>query len=58
MDINDIKLRDTIIKILESDPRPSYQNDENRIYGFAVGGYEIKFKVQNGKVIITEVKNG
>ncbi len=56
--INDIKLRDTIIKILESDPRPSYQNDENRIYGFTVGGYEIKFKVQNGKVIITEAKNG
>ncbi len=56
--INDIKLRDTIIKILESDPHPSYQNDENRIYGFTVGGYEIKFKVQNGKAIIKEVENG
>ncbi|MGN0528886.1 MAG: tRNA (N6-threonylcarbamoyladenosine(37)-N6)-methyltransferase TrmO [Eubacterium sp.] len=56
--INDIKLRDTIIKILESDPRPSYQNDENRIYGFTVGGYEIKFKVKDGKAVITEAKNG
>lgn len=56
--INDIKLRDTIIKILESDPRPSYQNDENRIYGFTVGGYEIKFKVQDGKAVITEAENG
>ncbi len=31
--------------ILSSDPRPAYQNDPNREYGFVYGKYNIRFKV-------------
>ena len=41
---------DTLKGILAEDPRPSYIEDENRIYGFSFAGFEIKFKVK-GKVL-------
>ena len=41
------EISNDIIQILKSDPRPAYQNDEDRIYGFNYAGYEIKFKVVN-----------
>ncbi len=31
--------------VVAEDPRPSYQDDENREYGFSYSGYEIKFTV-------------
>lgn len=34
-----------LTEILAQDPRPSYQNDPERIYGFEYEGFEIKFKV-------------
>ena len=37
-----------LIKLLSGDPRPSYQNDNERIYGFEFGGMEIKFTVDDG----------
>lgn len=43
----------TLTAILANDPRPSYQNDPKRIYGFEFNGREIKFTV-NDKVL--EVK--
>lgn len=36
-----------LTEILAQDPRPSYQDDPERIYGFPFDGYEIKFKVSN-----------
>jgi len=36
---------DTITETLMQDPRPSYQEDPERIYGMVLGEYEIKFKV-------------
>ncbi len=52
-------MRRTVFEILESDPRPSYQNDAGRIYGFEFGKCEIKFKVsdRNLTVISTEKIN-
>lgn len=34
-----------LLEILEQDPRPAYQEDPERIYGFNFAGKEIKFKV-------------
>ena len=34
-------------KILEGDPRPGYQKDNERIYSFEFSGYKIKFKVED-----------
>lgn len=40
--------RETLIKVLKQDPRPSYQQeDEDRIYGMFFANYEIKFRVIN-----------
>ncbi len=32
-------------KVLEQDPRPAYQEDPDRVYGFEFGGKNVKFKV-------------
>lgn len=37
-------------EVLSYDPRPGYQDDAERVYGFAYGGYDIKFKVREGVV--------
>lgn len=36
--------------ILSGDPRPSYQDDPDRVYGFEFAGFEVKFTVCNGTV--------
>lgn len=41
-----IKKRDALLSLLAQDPRPSYHNDPERIYGFRFAGFEIKFKVE------------
>lgn len=33
--------------MLEQDPRPSYQNSEERVYGLSFAGMEIKFQVKD-----------
>ena len=53
----DEKRRKAIKEILASDPRPSYHNDE-RIYGFRFADYEIKFKVADGILTVTDVESG
>ena len=37
---------------LAFDPRPGYKGDGERIYGFGYGGYDIKFKVNNGLLTV------
>ncbi|MBR3803590.1 MAG: tRNA (N6-threonylcarbamoyladenosine(37)-N6)-methyltransferase TrmO [Clostridia bacterium] len=44
--------RDTLTAILVQDPRPSYQNDAERVYGFGFAGYEIKFTVSDGVLTV------
>ena len=41
--------------VLAQDPRPSYQNDAERIYGLAFGGFDIRFTVQDGVLHVCEV---
>ena len=45
-----------LIKVLEQDPRPSYIDDSERIYGVSFAGYNVKFKVQGGILTVCEVK--
>lgn len=47
--------REEIINILKGDPRPSYQDDGERIYGMSYKDYEIKFKVNNGIMVVTDI---
>ncbi len=47
--------REALIKILEHDPRPSYQDDPEREYGFRFSDYEIFFKVSDDALTVTRV---
>lgn len=44
-----------IYAILEQDPRPSYQNDPERIYGIKYAGMNIRFRVDNGCLYICSI---
>ena len=52
----EISKQKTLIEILEQDPRPSYQNDPEREYGMLFSDYEIFFKVREGTLTVTDVK--
>lgn len=41
---------------ISDDPRPSYQNDPNRVYHIVISNYEVGFKVDNQTATVTEVK--
>lgn len=41
--------------ILAEDPRPSYIDDPERIYGVEFAGYDIRFKVSEDTLTVTEV---
>lgn len=45
--------RQGLIQSLKQDPRPSYQKDPGRIYGFFFGGREIKFRVDDKEGVLT-----
>lgn len=44
-----------LTQILKQDPRPSYQKDPERIYGMSYGGMEIKFRVEQKKLIVLKI---
>lgn len=46
--------RKGLLQCLADDPRPSYQNDE-RIYGMAFAGFQIKFIVKDKTLTVLEV---
>lgn len=48
---------DGLYGILAQDPRPSYQDDPERIYGFEYAGYEVKFRVNGIKLCVVEISN-
>ncbi len=48
---------DNLIEILKYDPRPSYHDDKNRVYGMSYGDYQVKFKVEDNKLIIINIEN-
>ena len=53
--IPDEKL-DALIAVLADDPRPTYIDDGERIYGISFGGYEIKFRVTDGTLSVIKTE--
>ena len=43
-------------EVLSFDPRPGYQTDEERTYGFPYAGYDIRFKVSGQTLRVIEAK--
>lgn len=52
----DKEKKEEIINILRNDPRPSYQEDGERIYSMCYGEYEIKFSVISDILIIKDIR--
>lgn len=44
-----------IIKVLEQDPRPQYQDDPDRKYGVAFAGFDVRFKVKDNILNVVEI---
>ncbi len=45
-----------LIEALKNDPRPSYIDDSDRIFGFFYDSYEIKFKVEGKTLTVTSIE--
>ena len=49
--------QEALLAVLAQDPRPSYQNNPERIYGLRFAGMEIKFRVENDVLYVIHVKH-
>lgn len=47
--------RSALLGVLRQDPRPSYQNDPQRIYGLCFAGFDVSFRVADGVLTIVSV---
>lgn len=47
--------RKVVMQILSQDPRPSYQNDPERVYGMGFAGFEVKFRVEGSTLYVVSV---
>lgn len=50
--------REALLGVLAEDPRPSYQDDPERVYGMAFAGVEVKFTVSEDILTVTAVEQG
>lgn len=46
---------EALLGILRSDPRPSYQDEPGRIYGFPFAGCEVRFRVEGDEAFLLEL---
>jgi len=47
--------RTALLGVLRHDPRPAYQDDPERIYGMAFGGFDVKFSVDCGVLRVLDI---
>ena len=47
--------REALRGVLAQDPRPHYQDDPGRVYGFRIAGLEVRFSVEGGCLTVCEV---
>ena len=47
--------RTALLGVLAQDPRPPYQEDPRRVYGFGFAGLEVRFTVRDGVLTVTDV---
>lgn len=48
--------RTALLRVLAQDPRPAYQADSARVYGFSFAGVSVKFTVENGILTVRGVE--
>lgn len=47
--------REALRGVLAQDPRPRYQEDPDRVYGFGFAGLEVRFSVADGVLTVREI---
>ena len=47
---------DALIQVLTLDPRPSYQNDSDRIYGMNYSGCNVRFRVEGDVLEVIDIE--
>ncbi len=47
--------QEAALALLAHDMRPSYQTDENRVYGLPFAGFDIRFTVKDNRLTVKEV---
>jgi tRNA-Thr(GGU) m(6)t(6)A37 methyltransferase TsaA len=47
--------REALLSILANDPRPSYQDDSERVYGLSFSGLDIRFTVEGDCLAVVDV---
>ena len=47
--------REALLGVLAQDPRPAYQHDGNRVYGFAYGALDVRFRVAEGRLTVVNI---
>lgn len=47
--------RAALLGVLSEDPRPPYQDDPQRVYGMGFAGAEVRFTVDNGRLLVREI---
>lgn len=50
------ELKTQLVGVLAQDPRPSYHEDDDRVYGMDFDIYNIRFKVSGKRAIVVEIK--
>ena len=48
--------RPALLEALSQDPRPAYQHDPARMYGFRYGAWEVRFTVQGNTLTVREIE--
>ena len=48
--------RKALMGVLAQDPRPPYQDDPDRVYGFGFAGLEVRFRAGDGVLTVVDVK--
>ena len=47
--------RTSLLAVLAHDPRPTYQNDPERVYGMEFAGHNVRFTVADGVLKVVEL---
>ena len=48
--------QEALREVLAQDPRPRYQEDPERVYGFGFAGLEVKFSVADGLLTVCDIE--
>ncbi len=48
--------QEAVVALLSHDPRPSYQKDPGRTYGLSFAGFDIRFRVEENKLTVCQVR--